>query len=79
MHAFFIDALYGMSQSAIDISFNAIIYDRSGKRNIVGTIVRREIFVYTGGGLVFFIMYFVTNLRLGFVLTGLDSLLHFLF
>jgi hypothetical protein len=79
MHAFFIDALYGMSQSAIDISFNAIIYDRSGKRNIAGTIVRREIFVYTGGGLVFFIMYFVTNLRLGFVLTGLDSLLHFLF
>lgn len=76
---FIIDSFYGMSQTLIHISFNALSYDKANKTNIVKFIMFREMIIQTGRVILFAIMTFIATFTISFILGGGASLLYLFF
>ncbi len=76
---FIIDSFYGVSQTLIQIPFDALSYDKANKANIVKFIIFREIIIQIARTVFFLIMAIMATLTIGFLLGGGASLLYLLF
>ena len=79
LHVFLVDAFYGVAQIIAYIPMDALTYDKANESDIVEYITFREISIHSAGTLFFLGMVFVTNLKVGFGLAGIGSLLIGLF
>lgn len=79
LHVYITDSLYGMSQSAVQIPFDALNYDKANMENRLRTIMFREISINMGGFLLYLIMFLAGSFILGFTIAGGASLLYLLF
>ena len=81
LQVFVAGAFYGISQTAMHISFDAINYDRARKNNLVKIILEREIYHHIGVLILFLILIFFTeSLTEIFRYAGsLSSLMRFFF
>lgn len=75
------DSLYGMSQTMVIVSFNALNYDkaREGQNNIIKTIVLRELSIGASITLFFIALFFFSDYFITFLFAGGASLLMLLF
>jgi MFS family permease len=75
------DSLYGMSQTMVIVSFNALNYDkaREGENNIIKTIMLREVTIGAAATLFFIALYFFADYFITFLFAGGASLLVLLF
>lgn len=61
VQVFFVDALYGVSQTAIHIPFDTLTYDKARKnRHIIRLIAQREIYYHLGAILLFIVLILFT-------------------
>ena len=72
---FLLEGLYGISQTLIDVPFDAISYDKANKKNIIRYTVIREIALHSGMALIFIIGAFTTSLVSGLGFAAVSSLL----
>jgi len=75
------DSLYGMSQTTIIVSFNALNYDKAkdGQNNIIRTIMFREMTIGASASILFIALFFFSDYFINFLFAGGASLLIMLF
>ncbi len=75
---FLVHGFYGILRPMITIPFDSINYDTANKTNILEYITFRE-FVYHSGRVFFFVaMAFILNLKIGFAIAAVASVLYLL-
>lgn len=79
LQVYIIDAIHGMVKPAVEIPFDALTYDKAGKKNIVQFIIFREISIQAGRMSLFIAMIFVSDFLTSFIFGGTASLLLLLF
>lgn len=79
LQVFIVDSFYGMSQTLVNIPFDALCYDKANRSNIVRFIMFREIMIQVGRVLLFISMLFIAELTTSFLFAGGSTLLHLLF
>ena len=79
LHVYIVDAFHGASTTTLSIPFQAKVYDKTQKADLVRFMVFREMSIHFGRVLIFVIMLFVANLQSTFILGALAGLLYFLF
>ena len=76
---FIIDSFYGITRTAISISFDALTYDKANKSRVVEFIIFREIFIQFGRVMLFIGMVFTADLINSFIFGSGASFLYLLF
>lgn len=79
LHVFTLDFFHGITRTAISIPFDAIDYDKANRKNIVETIVFREMFLNMSSMLLFIFLIFVSDYIVSFIVGAGSSLLLWFF
>ena len=81
IQVFIIGIFYGASKASIDVSFTALNYDKTNKRNRAKIIFQREVFMNLGATIFLFILAFASDYMLEAIRYGvsLSSLMMFFF
>jgi MFS family permease len=81
VQVFVADAFYGITQSAMMVSFDTLTYDKANKeKDLIKYIVFREFTINVSRAVFFLVMVFVVDLTVGFVFGGtIGSLLQLFF
>lgn len=81
LQLFVAEAFYGASQTAMHIPFDAINYDKAKKKEIIKTILEREMYHQIGAALLFLVLIFLTDSLIQVFRFGgsISSLLRFFF
>ena len=81
LQLFVTEAFYGASQTAMHIPFDAINYDKAKKKEIIKTILEREMYHNVGSALLFLVLIFLTDSLIQVFRFGgsISSLLRFFF
>lgn len=81
IQVFIIGIFYGASKTSVDISFTALNYDKTNRKNRAKIILEREFFIKVGGTIFLFILAFASDYILEAIRYGgpLSSLMMFFF
>ena len=83
LQVFVIDSFYGLSQTSMNLPFNAITYDKASRGSRVRAVVYRQVIINLSSALMFFFLMFTFELGSRFILGSglgaLGSLLHIFF
>ncbi len=79
LQVFAVNSLYGITQTLVNIPFEAICYDKAHKQGLFKFIIFREIVINLGRGLFYVVIAVISSLVIGLVFGGGASLLLFFF
>lgn len=79
LHIVVTDSLYGVTRTAIGISFDALSYDKANKNDLLAAIAMREITIQIGGVILFASLAVIANLGIGLLFGSGASFLYLFF
>lgn len=79
LQVFAVDSLYGITQTLVNIPFEAISYDKAHKQGLFKFIMFREILINLSRGLFYMVIAVISSLVVGLVFGGGASLLLYFF
>lgn len=79
LHIVATDSLYGMTRTAIGISFDALSYDKANKDGLLASIAMREITIQIGRAILFASLVVIAEMGIGLLLGSGASFLYLFF